>query len=120
MTTESALVRTLLLAGSALGAVLFRNNVGRLRTKDGAYVQYGLCVGSSDLIGYVPVVITPDMVGRRVALFCAVECKTETGRISEDQRRFLAALERAGAVSGVARSAGDLETILAPWRRHQP
>jgi len=94
---------------------LFRNNVGVLRDERGQHVAYGLCPGSADLIGFVPVTITPEMVGRRVAVFLAVECKTDTGRLSTTQRVWLASASAAGAVVCVARSESDVETALAPW-----
>ena len=62
----------------------------------------GLCVGSSDIIG-----ITPD--GR----FLAVEVKTKTGRVSDEQQRFIDAVRRKGGVAGVARSVEEALQILA-------
>lgn len=122
--------RDLLLVSSQLGTRLFRNARGieRVAQKNcaqcnryGRTVSYGLANGAPDLIGWMPVVIGPEHLGRTLALFVGIEAKRpEGGVVSEDQRRFLAALERAGAVSGVARSAGDLETIIAPWRKFQP
>ena len=111
--SESSILRVLLLAASDMGVRLFRNNVGRLQDRYGTWVAYGLHPGSPDLIGWQTVTITPEMVGQRVALFVGVEVKREDGeRVSEDQRRFLAALTQAGAVAGVARSVADLERIL--------
>jgi hypothetical protein len=122
MKPERDILRTLLIAASALGSVLFRNPRGIERIalkscakcqREGRVVSYGLCNGASDLIGWTPHVVTLADVGRTVGLFTAVEVKRESGgRVSEDQRRFLAALERAGAVAGVARSVSDLEEIL--------
>jgi hypothetical protein len=128
--SEASVLRSLLLVSSHLGARLFRNARGieRVALKScascnryGRTVSYGLANGAPDLIGWMPIVIGPEHVGKTVALFVGIEAKRpEGGTLSEDQRRFLAALERAGAVCGVARSAGDLETMIAPWRKCQP
>ncbi len=91
---------------------LFRNNVGTCKAADGRFVRFGLCPGSSDLIGLKSVTITPDMVGQRVALFCAVEVKTPRGRVTDEQQRFLDFVQRSGGLAGVARSTDDLKTIL--------
>lgn len=107
--TETALVRRLMLAATNLGGRLFRNNVGRARTDDGRYVQYGLCVGSSDLIGWTPHVVTAADIGRTVAIFTAVEAKTARGRATAAQLRFLAAVRAAGGIAIVARNVADLE-----------
>jgi hypothetical protein len=56
---------------------LFRNNNGVAKMKDGSVVRYGLGNGTSDLIGWESVVITPDMVGQTFARFLAPEVKTE-------------------------------------------
>lgn len=73
----------------------------------------GLPVGFPDLFGFVPVTITPDMVGRQVAVFAAVEVKQKTGRISVKQRDMLAFLQRQGARAGIARSVDDAARVLS-------
>lgn len=73
----------------------------------------GLPVGFPDLFGFVPVTITPDMVGRQVAVFAAVEVKQKTGRVSVKQRDMLAFLQRQGARAGIARSVDEAARILS-------
>jgi hypothetical protein len=101
------------LAASAGGgpARLWRNNVGALRDQRGQLVRYGLCPGSSDLIGLRTVVVTPDMVGQRIALFCAVEVK-DRGRPTEQQQAFINLVQQAGGRAGIARSVPDALSIL--------
>ena len=96
---------------------MFRNNVGtgwqgQVVSKDlGAVViqnarplHAGLCVGSSDLIGWKTVTITPDMVGQQVAMFVAAEVKTATGRLTGEQQNFLNKVRDAGGLAVVIRS----------------
>lgn len=103
----------------------FRNNVGtgwqgsKVVQQGGAVtlmgarpLHAGLCVGSSDLIGWVSVEITPDMVGRKVAVFSAIEAKAAGGRVSEDQQRFIDAVKAAGGLAGVARSEDEAAAVL--------
>jgi hypothetical protein len=92
---------------------LFRNNTGSLpdpRTK--RPVQFGLCKGSADLIGWKQVTITPDMVGQKVAVFASIEVKTPTGRLTPEQQIWLDAVQAAGGVAGIARSVEDAQRIL--------
>ena len=70
----------------------------------------GLPTGFADVFGLTPVVITPDMVGQTVAVFAAVEVKSETGRGSEAQKRFITAVQQAGGRAGFAR---DVPTALS-------
>ena len=96
---------------------MFRNNVGtgwqgQVVSKElGAIVLQnarplyaGLCVGSSDLIGWKSVTITPDMVGQQVAVFVAAEVKTATGRLTGEQQNFLNKVRDAGGLAVVIRS----------------
>lgn len=86
-------------------AILFRNNTGMFLTLDGARkVQAGLGKGTADFIGYKTVTITPEMVGKPVAIFCAVEGKTEDGVLSDAQRHFLRTIRLAGGIAFVVRS----------------
>ena len=91
---------------------LWRNNVGALRDQRGRLVTYGLCKGSSDLIGLRQLLITPQHVGRCVAVFTAIEVKTPAGRVSEEQQKFLRLVQQLGGLAGVVRSVTDAERLL--------
>jgi hypothetical protein len=86
---------------------LFRNNTGTLKDANGRPVQFGLCKGSADLIGWTTRTITPDMVGQQVAVFTSIEVKSATGRLRPEQRQWLEAVQSAGGIAGVARSVED-------------
>lgn len=93
-------MRQIMLALADSGCAIFRANVGRFRMEDGRWFDTGLPPGFSDLFG-----ICAD--GR--PLF--VEVKTKTGRVSEAQWNFLAAMLARGARAGVARSIDDAVRI---------
>ncbi len=109
--TETALLSRLLLRASALGMRLFRNNVGLLRDANGRPVRYGLCVGSSDLIGWTPYTVKPEDVGRTLALFTAIEAKIGRNQPTEAQGHFLDVVRAAGGVAIVARQESDVEQL---------
>ncbi|ABB56758.1 VRR-NUC domain-containing protein [Synechococcus elongatus] len=92
---------------------LWRNNVGTCKAADGRFVRFGLCPGSSDLIGLTRVTITPDMVGQTIALFTAIEVKTPTGRVTPEQQSFIDFVQRSGGRAGVARSMQDANKIIS-------
>lgn len=111
------------------GTRLFRNNVGKAwcgnkYTKRGNALiidnprplNAGLCTGSSDLIGMKSVTITPDMVGRTVAVFVAIEVKFGNNTPSEEQVNFINLVKRMGGLSGVAYSVEEAEGILNDLR----
>ena len=81
--------------------MVWRNNTGALKDPKGRLVRYGLCVGSSDIIG-----IAPDGV------FVAVECKAERGKVTDQQEKFIANVRRQGGRAGVARSADEAVRIM--------
>lgn len=92
---------------------LFRNQVGQLPDpRTGRPVQFGLARGSADLIGWRSITITPDMVGTTVAIFASIEVKTPTGRVSPQQQAWMAVVQGAGGIAGVARSVSDANEIL--------
>ena len=94
---------------------LWRNNTGTLRDSNGRPVQFGLCKGSADLIGWKTVTVTPEMVGQRVAVFTSIEVKTATGRMRPEQQQWLEVVQAAGGIAGVARSVEDALQITAAW-----
>lgn len=91
---------------------LFRNNVGALWDSRGRLVTYGLCPGSSDLIGWRSIEITPAMVGRKVAVFVALEGKVPGKAATAEQASFGAAVKKAGGIFGVFHSVGEADAIL--------
>jgi len=110
--TEQQIQQHIRLACGTGDTRLFRNNTGTLRDQNGRPVQFGLCKGSSDLIGWKRVTITPEMVGTQVAVFLSIEVKTATGRLRPEQQQWLDAVQAAGGIAGVARSVSDAERLL--------
>lgn len=95
--SERNIQALILMALSEAGCLVWRQDTGAYKdAKTGRLIRYGLCKGSSDVVG-----VCPD--GK--ALF--VEVKTATGRVSPEQTQFLAAVKAKGARSGVARSVKD-------------
>ena len=125
MTVESNIQRAAQLALSAIGVIMWRNNVGKMWAgklvsfKNGRVildnarpVTAGLCNGSSDLIGLKSVTITPDMVGRKIAVFVALEAKTPTGRTQTDQYNFMRVVNESGGIAGIFRSPDDAVNLV--------
>jgi len=110
--TEQRIQQQIRIACSHGQTRLFRNNTGTLRDQHGRPVQFGLCKGSADLIGWRTITITPEMVGQQVAVFASIEVKTATGRLRPEQQQWLDAVQAAGGIAGVARSVEDAEALL--------
>lgn len=124
---ESNLMRACLLATPS-SCRMFRNNTGqgwlgtRLQSRPGTVLlsdprplHAGLVKGSSDLIGWKTITVTPEMVGRKLAIFAAVEVKTERGRITVDQLNFIEQVRNAGGIAGIARSPEDARNLLETY-----
>jgi hypothetical protein len=82
--TEHGVSQRERLAASQAGARLWRNNSGAFRDDCGRWIRFGLCndsralnegLKSADLIGIMPVKITPQMVGATIGQFMAREVK---------------------------------------------
>jgi len=109
--SEQTIQQHIRLACSTGATRLFRNNTGSLLDKNGRPVQFGLCKGSADLIGWTTRTITEEMVGQQVAVFTSIEVKSATGRLRPDQRQWLDAVQKAGGIAAVARSVADCERL---------
>lgn len=103
--TETQLLAEIRLAlGRDPRVVLWRNNVGTAKHEGtDRPVKYGLCVGSSDLIGIVAVPTMTDPLGR----FFALEVKLPTGRVTAEQWQFLELVNRRGGYACIVRSVED-------------
>ena len=112
--SESVLLSSVLLSCGQGFTRLFRNNVGVLQDKRGQYVKYGVAnPGGSDLIGWTSVIVTPDMVGKPIAVFTGVETKSGRNKPTDEQLLFIAAVNAAGGRAGVAYSVEEAMKIIA-------
>ena len=102
---EHSIQNAIRLRLSELGYCVFRANVGRFQTQDGRWFDTGLPRGFSDLFAVKD--------GRVYFL----EVKTETGRPSEEQLRFLAVMrDRYGCVAEIVRSVDDAVRAVGETR----
>lgn len=119
VSAEAAIQQRIRLALSRAGSVMHRNNVGAYKDETGRLIRYGVGnPGGSDLIGWTPTVITPNMIGRTVAVFTAVEVKAPKGRPTDAQINFLAQVLNAGGIAGIARSADEALSLIGLTPTH--
>jgi hypothetical protein len=72
--------------------------------------------GACDLPGWTTVEITPEMVGRKVAVFTSIECKaSKGGRVTPEQKNWMDQVIKAGGIAGVARSPEEGKKIIEQW-----
>lgn len=83
-------------------AVIFRNNVGKVKTADGRWFDTGLPRGYSDLSGF------RKSDGKMIFL----EIKNDKGKLRQDQRHFLNTVSQYDVISGVARSDNEAIKIV--------
>ena len=67
----------------------------------------GWPTGTSDLMGWTKILITPDMVGRTFAVITAVEAKTKNVRATKQQSAFIRTVNEAGGIAMIARKLED-------------
>lgn len=114
MNKETKIQRLIMLALSEAGCTVWRNETAgawigkqihragdQVTLTDARMMTFGLCVGSSDIVG-----IAPD--GR----FLAIEVKTPAGRPTKEQLRFIEAVRNAGGIAGIARSVDEALDLI--------
>ena len=115
----------LAISESNLG-VSFRTNVGQAWTGEQIIKNFdksitikkprpfdtGLPKGFSDLLVINSVEITPNMVGKKMAIASFIEVKTPKGKPTEQQINFIERMQELGAKAGIARSPDDAIEIL--------
>jgi ribosomal protein L27 len=85
---------------------------GDIIVRQGRPLHAGLCVGSSDLIGYRQV--------DGVAQFVALEVKSATGRPTAQQTQFIDHINAVGGCAGIVRSVEDAHTVLGSDAKAEP
>lgn len=127
---EAASQQQIMLAMARMGALPYRNNVGACTDESGRVIRYGLAnssaqmnaaIKSSDIIGITPVTITPEMVGRTVGVFTAIECKrpgwhlTPGDKRGQAQQKFIDIVVSVGGMGGFATGPDDVSAIVSGW-----
>jgi hypothetical protein len=118
---EAKVAAEVRLALQVEGTTLFRNSVGTFQVideKTGAlrYVQAGLGKGSADFIGFTEITIREEHVGRKIAVFTAIETKRSTGgRKSAEQINFINRICSVGGIAGFAESVESAVSIVKNW-----
>ena len=127
--SEKAIINEILTRASKLGRRLFRNNTGKAWIGESTHYKHSQFVkvlagtvvinnarridfgipseGGSDIIGWTPVLITQEMIGKTLAVFTAIEVKTPNVYASPTQKNFLQAVMKDGGKAGIARSADE-------------
>jgi len=99
---EQATQDSIRVALAQSGYIVFRTNVGKVKTADGRWFDTGLPSGFPDLMGYKP-------ENGRIYF---IEVKTKTGRRRKDQVAFANGLRNKNIIYGVARSAEQAVAIV--------
>lgn len=135
--SESTILNRVMLALTNIGCRVFRNHTGlgwqgevhRFMKHQQIYVvpgdvlvrnarplKAGLCNGGSDCIGWRSVEITADMVGKRVAVFVAIETKSEVGTLTHEQRNFIHEVQKSGGIAGCVFDADLVVKDVEEWK----
>ena len=128
MKDESTVSQETQIRATHYNCILMRNNSGALLDSEGRLVRFGLGnvskkhqdrIKSSDLIGFKKVRITPDMVGKDVAVITVIEVKKEAWNPDKKfdkretaQSNFITWIKNNGGLGGFVNCAEKLEYIL--------
>lgn len=127
MRSESEIQQLVQIEAAKHGIILMRNNSGALKDKTGRMIFFGLGniskkhgenSKSSDLIGITSVTVTPEMVGRTLAVFTAIEVKEEawkpstTDKRERAQRNFIEWVKSRGGIAGFVNSVESFKRLL--------
>lgn len=123
--SESEIQQQIQMNAVKQGCLLMRNNSGAFQDKTGRWVRYGLGhispnqeTKSSDLVGPTTITITPEMVGKSVAIFTAMEIKPAAFKFSESiprhvhQKNFIDWIKLRGGIAGFASSVEESKQLI--------
>ncbi|BCP56222.1 hypothetical protein K32_48390 [Kaistia sp. 32K] len=142
MSSENTVQRRIWLAVGAIGTTLFRFNSGRAwisnlgpkgvqRLQDGsvlikaarsialgmAYPNGESVTGQLDLGGWTTIEVTPEMVGRKIAVATFMDAKrSKGGKTSDEQANMVAQVDLAGGIAGIANSPEAAVAIVEDWK----
>lgn len=129
-TPEAKAKRGVLLRAAEWGSRLFRNNTGVAYTEYGRPVFFGLgnegvkdneSFRTPDDVGFTTVTITPEMVGKQIAVFTAIDSKKlgfiiksnyPVGSREYGQQKFFDLVLKHGGIAGFASCPADIDAIF--------
>ena len=126
MKDESVVQQEIQMEAMKYACTLMRNNSGACVDQTGRMIRYGLGhtspkqeFKSSDLIGITEVIVTPDMVGKKIGVFTAIEVKKESWdcqkKLDDHERKqnnFLEWVKSKGGIASFANSIDNLKDIF--------
>ena len=128
-TPEAKASQSVRLRATAWGARVFRNNSGVLLNEVGVPVRFGVGneskeinkkMKTGDFIGWTPITITQDMVGKQVAVFTNIEAKAvgfkhrktyPAGSRENGQQNFNNIVNLANGIAGFAADNNDVDCM---------
>jgi hypothetical protein len=129
--TESEIQQLVQIEGPKWGCKLERNNSGAFEDKTGRHVRFGLGnvskkhsdqMKSADLVGFKQIVVTPEMVGKTIAVITGIEMKTPGWKFNPKdaheraQFNWLQWISNHGGFAGFAQSVDDFKRIIGVLR----
>lgn len=129
--SESDVQEQVQVEASKFNSKLWRNNVGAFEDRTGRTVFFGLGnisklsnkqFKTSDLIGFTMVTITPDMVGKKLPVFTAMECKKPSWKYAETirevgQKKFIDVIK---TNNGIASFVNSVESYVKEIINYKP
>lgn len=97
------------------GKAMRRHGTPHVLVQNARPLHAGLVNGNTDTIGWTSRIIRPEDVGRRVAIFTAIEVKTGAGALEADQVNFIKQVQDAGGIAGEARNVDEALAIISRW-----
>ena len=122
--SESKLSKDIQTTALKYKCILYRNNSGSFKDKTGRFIRFGIGNISkklwskwktSDLIGYTIVTVTPDMVGKKIAVFTAVEVKQPNTKVDaryKAQKKFIDQVTQDGGLGAIINSLESLKKLF--------
>lgn len=102
MKSEHTIQNEIRLTLANRGHLVFRTNVGKVKTSDGRWFDTGLPIGFPDLF-----------VIKNNGKFCGIEVKNQNGKLRDTQKQFSqTVLKPNHVIHGVARSVDDAVKIV--------
>jgi len=134
---EGEILKEFAISFSKLGGRLFRCNSGMAWAGNAAVIKqtrncrvhpgdviikqarpfHGMVKGTSDMLGFTKMYITPEMVGREIAVFTAIEVKTPGVYATKEQKSFIKMVTELGGISLIAKKFDDVLQAIEIFKR---